>query len=139
MEADIHKQTQRRRDVQELTISRASIEQDRFTRLVRVKKTLHSFEQLRVSDRRKVADLLTADPSFGDSESSTLLQDSVLGKESDTIEPTPVESSRRDAPPPAPPEQVLRIPTVCYQSCCFAVVLSVYRRYNRFQRPVFRK
>lgn len=77
--------------MRELAITRASIEQDRFARLNRVRKTLNSFEQLRDSDRRKVSVLLAADPSFGDAESSTLLQDSFLS-EGESVKPTPLES-----------------------------------------------
>lgn len=85
---------QRRREARELAVVRASIEQDRFARLNEVKETLHRFTKLHDDDRKEVAALLTADASFKDAQSTTLLQEQNLfcGKPEDSLPPLPPEA-----------------------------------------------
>ena len=96
----------------DLAIARASIEQDRFARLTQVKKTLHSFEELQNVDRQKVVDLLAADSSFTDSDSSSG-QEQDIEEEDDSIEALPIEI---ESLPEELPSQVLDM-TVCYSFC----------------------
>lgn len=101
--------------MRELAVARSSIEQDRFARLNRVKKTLQSLEQLKDVERQKVAVLLAADPSFGDAESSSTLLEGM--DDGDSIGSPPIESLPTllgDEQPSALPGEDLD-PTVCYQ------------------------
>jgi hypothetical protein len=82
-------QARRRRETRELAVVRASIEQDRFARLNKIKDTLHHYTKLQNTDQRKVTTLLTADASFKDAQSTTLLQEGTLldGKSEDSLLP----------------------------------------------------
>ena len=82
-------QARRRRETRELTVVRASIEQDRFARLNKIKDTLHHYTKLQNTDQMKVTTLLTADASFKDAQSTTLLQDRTLrdGKSDHSLPP----------------------------------------------------
>lgn len=82
-------QARRRRETRELAVVRASIEQNRFARLNKIKDTLHHFTKLQNTDQRKVTTLLTADAPFRDAQSTTLLQERTLlgGKFEDSLLP----------------------------------------------------
>ena len=104
-------QARRRRETRELTVVRASIEQDRFARLNKIKDTLHHYTKLQNKDQMKVTSLLTADASFKDAQSSTLLQERTLldGKSDHSLLPLLPEAEALKPKQPLPRSSVRNV------------------------------
>lgn len=106
----------RRREVRELTVVRGSIEQNRFARLNQAKQTLQRFHKLSSMDKMKAAALLKADASFGDSDSTTLLQERLLVERTEDrtpVMPSPLTVDGDVSPVPLPAGAPFSLPVRC--------------------------
>ncbi|KAF9530155.1 PIN domain-like protein [Crepidotus variabilis] len=90
------REVKRRREVRELAMVRASIENDRFARLVKMKEAFEKFKHLESTERQEIVDLLTSEPSFNNSnlggllQARSLLRDTIEGKTPSYRPPSPV-------------------------------------------------